>query len=81
MKKVLFVDDEPNILQGLRRLMRPYRDEFSSDFADGGDQALGMLAGGNFDVLVTDMKMPGMTGAQLLEIGRLALASLCRAQY
>ncbi len=65
-RSVLFVDDDPNVLQGLRRMLRPMRREWEMAFADGGPQALEILASGAFDVIVSDMRMPGMDGAELL---------------
>ncbi|QDU59925.1 Hydrogenase transcriptional regulatory protein hupR1 [Planctomycetes bacterium Pan216] len=67
MKRILFVDDEPNILTGLRRALRGYRHEWAMDFAVGGEEALRRLAEQPVDVVVTDMRMPGMDGAQLLK--------------
>lgn len=69
-KHVLFVDDEPNILQGLRRMLRPLRHEWEMSFASDGNEALGVLANGPCDVLVSDMRMPGMSGIQLIETVR-----------
>src|SRR5260221_14255094 len=66
-KKILFVDDEPNILGGLRRMLRPLHEEWTTEFAESGVQALALLAREPFDVIVSDMRMLGMTGAQLLE--------------
>jgi CheY-like chemotaxis protein len=63
--RLLFVDDEPNLLSGLRRLTRPVRD-WSIRFADGGQTALDLLAVEPADVVVTDMRMPGMDGLELL---------------
>jgi HD-like signal output (HDOD) protein len=65
-KKILFVDDEPMILQGLQRMLRSMRDEWEMVFVDGGERALEAMAGNPFDVVVTDMRMPVMNGAQLL---------------
>lgn len=70
MKRILFVDDEPNILQGLKRMLRPMRNEWETHFAGGADEALEVMAGGDFDVVVTDMRMPGKDGAALLEAVR-----------
>ncbi len=64
--RVLFVDDEPHVLDGLRRLMRPMRDEWEMYFADGGAQALQLVDEHQPQVIVTDMRMPGMDGAALL---------------
>ena len=66
MKRVLFVDDETSILSGLRRMLRPYRNEWEMAFAESGEQALVLMAETPFDVVVSDMKMPGMNGVELL---------------
>ncbi|MBA3581069.1 MAG: HDOD domain-containing protein [Gammaproteobacteria bacterium] len=66
-KRVLFVDDEENILSGLQRMLRPYREEWDIEFASSGQEALAKLAQSNFDCIVSDMRMPGMNGAVLLE--------------
>src|ERR1051325_10408156 len=67
MKSVLFVDDDPNVLAGLRRMLRPLRTEWTTEFLDGGEKALAYMAEHPVDVIVTDMRMPGMDGVQLLE--------------
>ena len=63
---IMFVDDEENLLSGLRRLLRHKRDVWDMRFAHGGEQALAMLDEQPADVIVSDMKMPRMDGAQLL---------------
>jgi CheY-like chemotaxis protein len=63
LRRVLFVDDEPNILEGLRRMLRPLRQEWDMEFVNGGAEALEVLARAPVDVLVSDMRMPGMDGA------------------
>lgn len=65
-KRILFVDDEPMVLQGIQRLLRPMREEWEMDFADGGEKAKECMGAAAYDVVVTDMMMPGMNGAQLL---------------
>jgi HD-like signal output (HDOD) protein len=65
-KRVLFVDDEANVLQGLQRMLRPLRDEWDIETAGSGPEALARMAQVGFDVIVSDMRMPGMDGAQLL---------------
>ncbi|MFN3532374.1 MAG: HDOD domain-containing protein [Candidatus Brocadia sp.] len=67
MKRILFVDDEPMVLQGLRRMLHSMRHEWTMEFAGSGLEALDMLAKAPYDVVVTDMRMPGMNGAQLLK--------------
>jgi putative nucleotidyltransferase with HDIG domain len=70
--RILFVDDEPLLLSGLQRSLRPLRKEWSAAFAEGGEEALELLARQPFEVIVTDMRMPGMDGAALLnEVMRL----------
>jgi HD-like signal output (HDOD) protein len=66
MKNLLFVDDEPNVLQGLQRQLRAMRNEWNMNFAGGGAQALDFMADHPVDVVITDMTMPGMDGSQLL---------------
>src|SRR5437868_8888858 len=66
-KRILFVDDEPNVLGGLRRMLRPLHHEWSTEFAESGAQALMILEKQPFDAVVSDMRMPSMSGAQLLE--------------
>lgn len=66
MKKILFVDDEERILQGLQRMLRPLRNEWNMNFVGSGKSALEILEKEPFDVVVSDMRMPGMDGAQLL---------------
>lgn len=66
-KKILFVDDEPNILSGLQRMLRSQRNEWDMSFAGSGKEALDVLEQEPFDAIITDMRMPGMDGAQLLD--------------
>jgi len=66
MKRILFVDDEPKVLQGLQRMLHPMRHEWEMAFAQSGPEALGALAEQPFDVVVSDMRMPGMDGGELL---------------
>jgi HD-like signal output (HDOD) protein/CheY-like chemotaxis protein len=65
--RILFVDDEPLVLEGLRRQLRSMRNEWDMEFADSAAGALALLEASHFDVVVTDMRMPGMNGAELLD--------------
>ena len=72
MRQILFVDDEPKILDGLKRTLRSMRNEWSMMFACGGEEALKVLEQSTVDVIISDMRMPGMDGAKLLrEVQRL----------
>lgn len=64
--RILFVDDEPAILAGLQNLLYKDRRRWDLTFAAGGEAALLACAGTEFDVIITDMGMPGMDGAALL---------------
>jgi len=66
-KRILFVDDEPAILAGLRNVFRRDRERWDMTFVNGGDAALAALATCRFDAVVSDMRMPGMCGVTLLE--------------
>ena len=66
MTRILFVDDEPLVLDGLQRMLRPLRHEWQMDFLPGGAEALRFMEQTPVDVVVADMRMPGMNGAQLL---------------
>ncbi len=65
-KRVLFVDDEPNFLNGIRRMLRGYRDTWQMDFAGGVDEAVSMAQEGDYDAIVSDVNMPGKSGLDLL---------------
>ena len=64
-KRLLFVDDDPNLLGGLKRALYSMREEWEMEFVDSGAAALDLLTS-PFDVVVSDMRMPGMTGLELL---------------
>jgi HD-like signal output (HDOD) protein/ActR/RegA family two-component response regulator len=70
--RIVFVDDELNILQAMRRSFHGMREEWSMEFVSSGAAALESLAKVPADVIVSDMRMPGMDGWQLLaEVKRL----------
>lgn len=64
--RILFVDDEARILDGLQRMLRPLRNRWEMVFAPGGAAAMEALEGAAFDVVVTDMRMPDVDGAAVL---------------
>src|ERR1700712_3877413 len=64
IEKTLFVDAEPAVLDGYKRTL--HRD-FEVDTAVGGEQALAKIVeSGPYAVVISDMRMPGMLGAELL---------------
>ena len=64
--KVMFIDDEVNILAGLRRMLRGQRGAWDMSFMNSGAEGLAAMAEAPVDVLVCDMRMPGMDGVQVL---------------
>lgn len=65
-KRILFVDDEPSI-RGIYEMLEPFLGEgYSVTTAPGGPEALELFAQGPFDVIVSDLTMPRMTGIELL---------------
>ncbi|MBA3708442.1 MAG: HDOD domain-containing protein [Planctomycetes bacterium] len=66
-RTLLFVDDEPRIIDGIKRMMRPLRDDWGILTATSGPEALRLLAENHVDVVISDMRMPGMDGAELLD--------------
>jgi HD-like signal output (HDOD) protein len=66
MMKVLFVDDEQKVLEGLQRVLRPQRDHWEMHFALGGAAGMAEIDRMDFDVVVSDMRMPQVDGGALL---------------
>ncbi|MFP4657878.1 MAG: response regulator [Desulfonatronovibrionaceae bacterium] len=65
--KILFVDDESNILFGLKRMLRSMHNVWEMRFIQDPHEAVQVAEQEHFDVVVTDMRMPEMDGAELLE--------------
>lgn len=65
-KRILFVDDEPNVLDGLRRMLRAERGRWDMSFVGGADAALDQMRASGFDAVVSDVNMPGKDGFALL---------------
>src|SRR5438105_3446045 len=67
MTRVLFTDDEAPVLDGLRTRLYRQSGKWTMVFVESGTRALTEFEREPFDVIVTDMRMPGMDGAELLE--------------
>lgn len=64
--RILFLDDEPALLAGLERSLRPTRQAWQCEFLTDPLAALDRIASAPFEVIVSDMRMPGMSGAEFL---------------
>ena len=64
--RILFVDDEAPMIRVLKMGMRSMTPQWDMEFVGSGEEALALIEQRAFDVVVTDMRMPGMNGAQLL---------------
>lgn len=71
MKRILFVDDEPQVLRGLQSSLYARRKDWDMHFAENGAQAIELLRGSLYDVLVTDLRMPGIDGTTLVATARM----------
>lgn len=65
--KILLVDGEEQVLKGVSRIISCEEDEWEVETADSGEVALGMLSDSAFDVVISDMRMAGMDGAEFLD--------------
>jgi EAL domain-containing protein (putative c-di-GMP-specific phosphodiesterase class I)/CheY-like chemotaxis protein len=68
-RTLLLVDDEPNVISSLKRLLR--RDGHTILSARSGSEGLEMLAAHKVDVIISDQRMPGMTGVEFLREAKL----------
>lgn len=68
MKRILFVDDEKMVLDGLRRSLFALRKQWQMEFCDSPQAACVLVEQNDYDVVVSDMRMPGMDGSRFLEV-------------
>lgn len=66
MKKILFVDSDPRITQRAERLLRPLNNRFRVVFLNNGNQAKTWLSRESFDIVISDIHLKGISGADLL---------------
>jgi len=77
-KRLLFVDDEAMVLDGLRRSLHGMRGEWEMCFVDSPSAALEALQHDPYDAIISDMRMPMMDGAELLEQVKRGYPSIVR---
>ena len=65
--RILFVDDEQPVLNGIRRIFQARRSDWELIFATSGREGLQKASIMEFDLIVTDGKMPGMSGSEMLK--------------
>jgi DNA-binding NarL/FixJ family response regulator len=65
--RIVFVDDDRLVLSGLQNLLRKQRHEWEQVFVASGEAALDELSRAPADIVISDMRMPGMDGPALLE--------------
>lgn len=71
MKRIIFVDDDENILEGLRRMLRSIRKDWDMTFINNAEEALEIMdKGPAFDIVVSDINMPVMDGIEFLTLVR-----------
>lgn len=68
MKRILFVDDEPLLLEVIEARFETRVAAWEMDFAPGGESALSQMFRKRYDVIVADMRMPEMDGIELLTL-------------
>jgi HD-like signal output (HDOD) protein len=66
VRSILFVDDERELLDGMRARLYKHRDDWRMQFALSGEEALAILEREPVDLIISDVRMPGMDGGQLL---------------
>jgi len=64
--KIIIADDEPHVLEAIRRNLEPLAEDWDIRFAANGHEVLAAMAEGPADVVVTDIAMPGLDGKALI---------------
>lgn len=66
-KRILIVDDDQSVLEGIRRLLHRKKDEWKIEFVSSGSDALSAMRKSKYDIIISDLLMAGMNGVKLLE--------------
>jgi HD-like signal output (HDOD) protein/CheY-like chemotaxis protein len=67
-KNILFVDENENVISGIQRQLRSYREQWQLFFATNANQALELMEQNSIDLIISDMMLPKMRGDELLKI-------------
>jgi CheY-like chemotaxis protein len=73
MRTILLIDDDPHLLRVLQRVMRPYEHEWTLVTASDGREATRLVRRQAFDLILTDIHMPGKDGLEMIAEVRSAL--------
>ncbi|NQT92891.1 MAG: response regulator [Lentisphaerae bacterium] len=65
--RILFVDDSPYVLEGIGRMLSGMAGDWEIQYADSGEMAMALFSEAPFDIVATDLQMPGMNGVMLIE--------------
>jgi HD-like signal output (HDOD) protein len=68
VKNILFVDDDRELLDSLRARLYKHRHDWNMKFAESGDEAIAAFEQQHIDLIVSDVRMPGMDGGELLSV-------------
>lgn len=66
-KRILFVDDEQSVLQGLRRMLHKMRGEWKMEFVTRTADAMKVMKNTRYDIVISDLRMPSTDGVQFFE--------------
>ena len=66
-KRILFVDDDHSVLEGLRRMLHKMRGEWKMEFVARTSDAMKVMKNSRYDIVISDLRMPSTDGVQFLE--------------
>lgn len=70
-KRILIVEDEPPVAQALRRALNlPHGGGYLVESCESGERALEHLSNARFDLIISDLRLPGMNGLELIALAR-----------
>jgi HD-like signal output (HDOD) protein len=79
--RILFVDDDPAIIEMLKKMVSKFEQDWSVQYALGGFAAVALLDSENYDVVVTDLNMPEINGVKILRFIQKKYPSVIRIVF